>query len=94
MQSVNDPNESPDQQVEDVDQDEVEASEDQTVVMSEDEFADGADISIEVNVEKLVAEFEKTESNETHRKAEIRRRLEELVDADTLEDTYAIEFDD
>ncbi len=94
MQSANDPNESPDPKVEDVDEEEVEAIGEQTVVMSEDEFTDDADISMEVNVEKLVAEFEKAESDETHRKAQIRRRLEELVDPDTLEDTYAIEFDD
>ena len=94
MQSANDPNEQVDERVEAVDDDEVEENEDQTVVLSEDEFADGADISMEVNVEKLVAEFEKSESGDTHRKAEIRRRLEELVDADTLEDTYAFEFDD
>jgi len=96
MESVNDPKESPDDEVEAIDDDEVEENEDQeqTVVLSEDEFEDGEDISMEINVEKLVAEFEKSNSDDVHRRAEIRRRLEELVDPDELEDTYAIEFDD
>lgn len=62
-----------------------------TVVMAEDTFAD-PDISMEVNVEKLVAELENEKNGETHRKAEIRRRLEELTDDGSFEDTYAIDF--
>lgn len=65
----------------------------QTVVMDEDSFAD-PDISMEVNVEKLVAELEGAEENEAHRKAEIRRRLEELTDDGDFEDTYAIDLKD
>ena len=64
---------------------------DQTVVLAEDTFSD-PDISMEVNVEKLVAELEGTESDDTHRKAEIRRRLEELADDGSFEDTYAIDL--
>lgn len=94
MQSVNDPNESTGPEIEGVEEEGVEAREDQTVVLSEDEFENGEDISMEVNVEKLVAEFEKSNADDAHRKAEVRRRLEELVDPDTLEDTYAIDFDD
>jgi predicted lipid carrier protein YhbT len=62
----------------------------QTVVMSEDTFTD-PDISMEVNVEKLVAELEGAESDDAHRKAEIRRRLEELAEDGSFEDTYAID---
>ena len=94
MESVNDPKESLDDEVEDIEEDEVEENDDRTVILSEDEFEDGEDISMEVNVEKLVAEFEKSNSDDVHRRAEIRRRLEELVDPDVLEDTYAMEFDD
>lgn len=61
-----------------------------TVVMAEDSFAD-PDISMEVNVEKLVAELEGEKNGETQRKAEIRRRLEELTDDGSFEDTYAID---
>lgn len=65
-----------------------------TVVMSDDSFSD-PDISMEVNVEKLVAEFEKADdSDDKKRKAEIRRRLEELADSRNLDDTFAIDFDD
>ena len=66
----------------------------QTIVMSEDDDFSDADISMEVNVEKLVAQFEKADDADVHRRAEIRRRLEELVDDGDLEDTYALEFDD
>lgn len=97
MHSVRDTNVLPDRQsdaVDDPDEEEVEDVGEQTIVMSDDDFEDDADISMEVNVEKLVAEFEKAESDDLHRRAEIRRRLEELTDAGELEDTYAIEFDD
>ena len=61
-----------------------------TVVMAEDTFSD-PDISMEVNVEKLVAELEGAESDEANRKAEIRRRLEELAEEGSFEDTYAVD---
>ena len=64
-----------------------------TVVMSEDSFSD-PDISMEVNVEKLVAELEKADDSEAQRKAEIRHRLEELAEDGSLEDTYAIDLSD
>ncbi len=63
----------------------------QTVVMSEDSFSD-PDISMEVNVEKLVAELEKSDEEDAHRKSEIRRRLEELAEENSFEDTYAIDL--
>ena len=63
-----------------------------TVVMAEDTFSD-PDISMEVNVEKLVAELEGTEDSESNRKAEIRRRLEELAEENSFEDTYAIDVE-
>lgn len=80
---------------EDFDDDEDEDIDDDTIVITDDDddFSD-ADISMEVNVEKLVAELEKAGATDIHRRAEIRRRLEELVDDGDFEDTYAIEFDD
>lgn len=73
------------------DDDELDVDPDQTVVLAEDTFSD-PDISMEVNVEKLVAELEGADDDDAHRKAEIRRRLEELADDGSFEDTYAIDL--
>ncbi len=73
--------------------DELDEDPEQTVVMSEDTFSD-PDISMEVNVEKLVAELENADDDDVHRKAEIRRRLEEIAEEHSLEDTYAIDLDE
>lgn len=82
-------------EVENIDDEDDEDIGEQTIVLSEvDDDYDDADISMEVNIEKLVAEFEKAEATDIHRRAEIRRRLEELVEDGDFEDTYAIEFDD
>ena len=84
--ALTEPNAADDEDIEDVDPE-------QTVVMSEDSFSD-PDISMEVNVEKLVAELEKSDEEDAHRKAEIRRRLEELAEENSFEDTYAIDLKD
>lgn len=63
-----------------------------TVVMSEDSFDDG-DISMEVNVESLVKELDRSKVDDAARKKEVRRKLEELVEEQSFEDTYAVEFD-
>lgn len=65
-----------------------------TVVMSEADYSDNVgDISVEINVEELVAKVESTDAADVARKKEIRRRLEELDESKNFEDTYAIEFD-
>ena len=64
----------------------------ETVVMSEDSFDDG-DVSMELNVEGLVKEFENKQVNDSERKKEVRRKLEELAEENSLEDTYAAEYD-
>ncbi|MCH7853157.1 MAG: hypothetical protein IIB76_02375 [Proteobacteria bacterium] len=74
--------------LEDFDDDAAEA----TVVMSEDSFDDG-DISMEVNVESLVKELDRSNVDDLARKKEVRRKLEELAEEQSFEDTYAIEFD-
>ena len=74
--------------VEDFDDDAAEA----TVVMSEDSFDDG-DISMEVNVESLVKELDRSNIDDAARKKEVRRKLEELAEEQSFEDTYAVEFD-
>ncbi len=74
--------------VEDFDDDAAEA----TVVMSEDSFDDSG-ISMEVNVESLVKELDRSNVDELARKKEVRRKLEELAEEQSFEDTYAVEFD-
>lgn len=71
-------------------------SEDTTVVLDETgAFTDNVgDVSVEINVEELIAELEGLEDKDAHRKKEIRRRLEELAEERDLDDTYAIDFDD
>jgi hypothetical protein len=64
-----------------------------SVVMSEDSFDDG-DVSMELNVEGLVKEFENKQVSDAERKKEVRRKLEELAEENSFEDTYAAEFDD
>lgn len=81
----------------DVDEEDLDDQEDDsteaTVVMSEDTF-DDSDDSMEVNVDALVAALEKAEAADLQRKKEVRRRLEELAEKRSLEDTFAIDFDD
>jgi chaperonin cofactor prefoldin len=52
------------------------------------------DASVEINVEELINELEGSADMCSARKREIRRRLEELAEEKSLEDTYAIDFDD
>ena len=68
--------------VKDFDDDAAEA----TVVMSEDSFDDG-DISMEVNVESLVKELDRSNVDDLARKKEVRRKLEELAEEQSFEDT-------
>ena len=99
MQPDVDKNELDDEVVDQIQVDDDDADEEdediggQTIVMSEDDFEDDAGISMEVNVEKLVAELDKSNLTDIQRRSEIRRRLEELVDDGAFEDTYAMEFD-
>jgi hypothetical protein len=50
------------------------------------------DVSVEINVEALIAELEKEDGTDLARRKEIRRRLEELAEERSFEDTYAIDF--
>ena len=52
------------------------------------------DVSVEINVEELVAELEGCDDEDAARKKEIRRRLEEVVEEQAFEDTYAVDFDE
>ena len=75
-----------------------EASED-TVVMDEVTGIDNVgDISVEIDVEELVANIEAIEGDDAEHKREIHRRLEKLVDQrevdEELENTYEFNLDD
>jgi hypothetical protein len=70
-----------------------------TVVFSTAKDSDNVgDVSVEINVEELIAEFEASQSADAARKKEIRRRLEEIREQREtmreLEDTFSGEFDD
>jgi hypothetical protein len=77
-------------------EEEAAASEDTTVVLDETGVLTDnvGDVSVEINVEELIADIEATEDEDAHRKKEIRRRLEEMAEEKSFEDTYAVDFDD
>ena len=65
-----------------------------TVVMTETDLTDNVgDVSVEINVEELVARVESEQDEGTKRKKEVRQRLEELAEEQGFEATYAIEFE-
>lgn len=79
-----------------VDVDEEPTAED-TVVFSSAKNSDNVgELSVEINVEELIAEFESSEGSEAARKKEIRRRLEEIADQRAamreLEDTFSFDM--
>ena len=69
---------------------------DQTVVLDDaDMITDNiGDVSVEINVEELIADIEANSDKDAARKLEIRRRLEEAVEDRSFEDTYAIDLDE
>jgi hypothetical protein len=82
----------------DIEADEFDLAEDdelaETVVLPEDSLTDNVgDASVEINVEQLIADIEQSDDEVSARKKEVRRRLEELAENKSFEDTYAIEFD-
>lgn len=67
----------------------------ETVILPEVETTDNVgDASVEINVEELISKIEQTADEVSDRKKEVRRRLEELAESKSFEDTFAIEFDD
>ena len=66
----------------------------ETVVLTETEITDNVgDVSVEINVEELVAKVEAEHDDDAARKKAIRRRLEEIAEDQSFEETYAVEFD-
>jgi hypothetical protein len=84
---------------EDVAIDEEEVVPDDTIVFSTAKGSDNiGDVSVEIKVEELIAEFERSQDDEAARKKEIRRRLEEIREQreamKELEDTFSGDFGD
>jgi hypothetical protein len=75
---------------------EAESSENTTVVLNETGILTDnvGDVSVEINVEELIADIESTDDEDAARKKEIRRRLEEVVEEQAFEDTYAVDLDE
>jgi len=83
----------------DVSLDEEEDVPDDTIVFSTAKGSDNVgDVSVEINVEELIKEFETSQNDEAARKKEIRRRLEEIREQreamKELEDTFTGDLDD
>ena len=68
----------------------------ETVVLDEAAMSTDnvGDVSVEINVEELVAKIEAEEDTDAARKKEIRRRLEDVVEEQAFEDTYAVDLDE
>jgi len=67
-----------------------------TVVLAESESVSTdnvGDVSVEINVEQLIADIEAENDEEAAKKKAVRLKLEELAEERSFEDTYAIEFD-
>jgi len=66
----------------------------ETTVLSEPELTDNVgDVSVEINVEQLIADIEGEKDDDALRKQELRRKLEDMAEERSFEDTYAVEFD-
>ena len=86
---------------EDVDDDVDTVDDADDVMLSDDDDDDDdnvGDISVEINVEELVAKIERGDGCEAQRRKEIRRRLEEIEEqrraARELDSTYNFNLDD
>lgn len=66
--------------------------------LDDDDDDNVGDISVEINVEELVAKLEATDSDDVARRREIRRRLEELEEmrreSRDLDSTFNFDLDD
>ena len=72
-----------------------ESDDEETIVMTETDLTDNVgDVSVEINVEELVASVELESSGDSARKKAIRQRLEEIVEDKNVEHTYAIDIED
>jgi len=89
-------NKADDSNVDDEDFDDFDGKESvETTVLSEPPITDNVgDVSVEINVEELIANIENENDEDAARKKEIRRRLEDMAEEKSFEDTYAIDLGD
>ncbi len=83
--------------IKDVPEDEAsEAELSEADVLAEVDDDNVGDLSVELNVEELVAKIEEDDPEEVHRKAELRRKLEEVQEQHDAEmdSTYNFNLDD
>ena len=77
----------------------LEETPEETVVLPESENSDNVgDVSVEINVEELVAELEASQGDDADKNLEVKRRLdaiqEEKLASQEFEDTYNIDLND
>ncbi len=79
----------PDSNVDDETRDDFDDTESvETAVLSEPVITDNVgDVSVEINVEELIADIENENDEDSARKKEIRRRLEDMAEEKSFEDT-------
>ena len=79
-----------------VDDDDVALSADDDLSDDDDDVASDnvGDVSVEINVEELIAKIEGEGSIDAARRKEIRRRLEELAEEKALDDTYSFDLNE
>ena len=83
--------------VEDVAEDEMSEEEiSEADVLAEVDDDNVGDLSVELNVEELVAKIEADDAEEVHKKAELRRKLEKMQEQHDAEmdSTYNFNLDD
>jgi hypothetical protein len=82
----------------DLDEDVIDDSMAATVVISEDGSDDdvSADTTLEMDIERLVAKLDASDSEDVHRRAEIRHKLEELREQreQELDSTFNFNLDE
>ncbi|HZW58731.1 MAG TPA: hypothetical protein VFE85_00440 [Woeseiaceae bacterium] len=80
----------------DIDDDDSDLDDDDDAVGMDDDDDDDTDnvgdISVEVNVEELMAQLERAGPDDIARKKEIRRRLEEIQEQRNIDDTYSFDL--
>ena len=86
----------PDSNVDDTERNDFDDEESvESTVLSEPQITDNVgDVSVEINVEELIADIENENDEDSARKKEIRRRLEDMAEEKSFEDTYAIDLSD
>jgi hypothetical protein len=86
----------PDSNIDDETRDDFDDTESvETAVLTEPVVTDNVgDVSVEINVEELIADIESENDEDAARKKEVRRRLEEMAEEKSFEDTYAIDLGD